>query len=193
MPKKKYNDSKKPFKWKHYEGEIILWLVRWYNSFALSYRDLKIMCTERGLVIERSTICRWVHEHGPELKKRLKPHLKQTDGSWRLDETYIKIKGKWQYLYRAIDKQGNTLDWMLSWYRNKKAAKRFFKKMLGNKHVKTPYVINVDKNAAFPPAHEELQKEGILPSTTKLRQVKHLNNGIENDHKFTKRKSRYRQ
>ena len=88
-----------------------------------------------------------------------------------MTETHIKIKGKWQYLYRAIDKQGNTLDWVLSWYRNKKAAKRFFKKMLGNKHVKTPYVINVDKNAAFPPAHEELQKEGILPSTTKLRQL----------------------
>ena len=127
------------------------------------------------------------------LAKFIKPFLKSTEGSWRLDETYVKIKGVWHYLYRAIDKSGQTLDWMLSRKRNTKAAKRFFKKVLSNKHVKNPYVVNVDKNPAFVPAHAELQKFGDFKQTTKLRQVKYLNNGIENDHKSTKFKSRYRQ
>ena len=96
-------------------------------------------------------------------------------------------------MYRAIDKPGQTLDWMLSRKRNKKAAKRFFKKVLSNKHVKAPYFVNVDKNPAFVPAHAELQKSSDFKKTTKLRQVKYLNNGIENDHKSTKFKSRYRQ
>ena len=183
----------KLFKWKHFEGIIIMWLVRWYGRYALSYADLKEMAAESGLKIERSTICRWVHEYGAMLAKFIKPFLKSTEGSWRLDETYVKIKGVWHYLYRAIDKSGQTLDWMLSRKRNTKTAKRFFKKVLSNKHVKNPYVVNVDKNPAFVPAHAELQKSGDFKQNTKLRQVKYLNNGIENDHKSTKFKSRYRQ
>jgi IS6 family transposase len=105
----------------------------------------------------------------------------------------VKIKGKWHYLYRAIDKQGNTLDWMLSNQRNKKAAKRFFKKLLDNKHTVDPRVINVDKSPTFPPALSELQATNDAPSKTKLRAVKYLNNSMENDHKCTKSKSRYRQ
>ncbi len=107
-----------------------LWLVRWYGRYALSYNDLKEIAAERNLLLERSTICRWVHEYAPEINKRMKPYLKQTTDSWRLNETYVKIKGKWRYLYRAIDKTGQTLDWMLSRYRNKQATKRFFKKNL---------------------------------------------------------------
>lgn len=132
MNKSRYKDAKKPFKWKHFTAEIILWLVRWYCRYALSYNDLKEMVLERGMKVERSTICRWVHEYGAELAKRVKSYLKQTSDSWRLDETYLKIKGKWHYFYRAIDKTGQTLDWMLSRHRNTKAAKRFFKKILGN-------------------------------------------------------------
>ena len=191
--KRKYKDSKKPFKWKHFQGEMIIWTVRWYGRYALSYRDLKEMAAERGLTIARSTICRWVREYGSQLTKLIKPHLKMTMGSWRVDETYIKIKGVWHYLYRAIDKYGNTLDWMLSKTRDKKAAKKFFRKILGRSNIITPYVINVDKNPAYPAAHSELQKTKELPSSTKLRQVKYLNNGVENDHKFIKSKSRYRQ
>ena len=116
-----------------------------------------------------------------------------TGDSWKLDETYIKIKGMWNYLYRAIDKEGNTLDWMLSRTRNKKSAKRFFKKLLGNKHTIDPRVINVDKNPTFPSALNELQSENLAPKETKLRAIKYLNNSMENDHKFTKSKSRYRQ
>jgi len=191
--KKQNKDAKQPFKWKHFVGEIILWLVRWYCRYALSYRDLKEIAAERGLSIERSTIMRWVHEYSPELEKRIKPHLKMSHSSTRIDETYVKIKSVWHYLYRAVDKHGQTLDWMLSVKRDKKAAKKFFKKMLGNPHVSTPTVMNVDKNPAFPPAHQQLIVDGDLPQTSKIRQVKYLNNVVENDHKSVKCKSRYRQ
>jgi transposase-like protein len=154
---------------------------------------LKEIAAERNLSVERSTICRWVHEYAPELEKRVKAHLNKTNDSWKLDETYIKVKGKWHYLYRAIDKCGQTLDWMLSRYRNKKSAKRFFKKTLGNQYVVCPRVINVDKSPTFPPALEELQEENIMPESTTLRPIKYLNNAMENDHKFTKGTSRYRQ
>ena len=193
MYRKKPKNSKQPFKWKHFSGKIILWLVRWYGRYALSYGDLKEMAEERGLFLARSTIMRWVHEYGIELANRIKYQLKMTHSSIRLDETYLKIKGVWHYLYRAVDKYGQTIDWMLSVKRDKKAAKKFFKNLLNNPHVRTLSIINVDKNAAFPPVHQELIATGELPSTTKLRRVKYLNNIIENDHKSIKRKSRYRQ
>ncbi len=102
----KYKDSNNPFKWKHAQGEVILWLVRWYCRYALSYNDLKEISQERGLNVERSTIYRWVQEYAPEISKKMKPLLRNTCDSWKLDETYIKIKGQWYYLYRAIDKHG---------------------------------------------------------------------------------------
>lgn len=193
MVNKKYKDANNPFKWKHSAGDVILWLVRWYGRYALSYNDLKEMAAERGLFVDKTTIYRWVQEYSSELKKRLKPHLKSTCDSWKIDETYLKINGVWRYLYRAIDKRGNTLDWMLSIHRNKKSAKRFFKKVLENKHVKDPRVINVDKSPTFPGALSELQNENSFPTKTKLRPIKYLNNAVENDHKATKFKSRYRQ
>lgn len=193
MANKKHKDASKPFKWKHAAGEIILWLVTWYCRYALSYRDLKEIAIERGLKLDHSTIYRWVQEYAPEINKRMKPYLKSTCDSWKLDETYLKIKGIWYYLYRAIDKHGNTLDWMLSKNRNKQSAKRFFKKLLGNLHTTNPRVINVDKNPTFPPALNELQATNEAPKKTKLRAIKYLNNSMENDHKSTKSKSRYRQ
>jgi len=193
MANKKYKDATNPFKWKHAVGEVILWLVTWYSRYALSYRDLKEIAAERGFKLERSTICRWVQEYAPEIKKRINPYLKSSCDSWKLDETYVKIKGRWHYLYRAIDKEGNTLDWMLSVNRNKQAAKRFFKKLFSTQHATCPRVINVDKSPTFPPALSELQAENKAPKKTTLRAVKYLNNSMENDHKFTKSKSRYRQ
>jgi len=193
MANKKYKDVSKPFKWKHAIGDVIIWLVSWYTRYALSYRDLKEIALERGLKLDHTTIYRWVQEYAPEINKRIKPYLKYTNDSWKVDETYLKIKGIWYYLYRAIDKEGNTLDWMLSKTRNKQAAKRFFKKLLSNGHTISPRVINVDKNPTFPPALSELQVSNEAPKKTKLRSVKYLNNKMENDHKSTKSKSRYRQ
>ncbi|QGO39578.1 Integrase core domain protein (plasmid) [Piscirickettsia salmonis] len=94
-----------------------------------------------------------MHEYGSQIAKRLRPHFRQTCASWRLDETLVKIKGRWYYLYRAIDKYGHTLDWMLSRQQNAKAAMRFFKKAIAQPYVKSPRVVNVDKHASFPPAH----------------------------------------
>ncbi len=127
-------NPKHPFKWRHFQNEIILLNVRWYLRYSLSYRDLEEIMSERGLKVDHSTICRWVHTYSPEIEKRTRPYLKQTNDSWRVDETYIKVKGEWKYLYRAIDSEGNTLDFMLSATRNSAAAKRFFKKVLKSKH-----------------------------------------------------------
>jgi len=151
-----------PFKWRHYQGEIILLCVGWYLRYALSYRDLEEMIQERGLSLDHTTIYRWVQAYAPELEKRIRPHLRPTNDSYRVDETYVKIRGKWYYLYRAVDSTGQTIDFMLSAKRDARAAKRFFRKMLKLPQHSSPRVINVDQNRAYPPAVEELKGEGVL-------------------------------
>ena len=180
-------NEEKDFKWKHYEPEIILWGVRWYCRYPISYRELREMMMERGLEISHTTPYRWVQQYAPEIERRTRPYLKRSTDSYRADETYIKIKGKWKYVYRAVDTAGNTLEFLLSSKRNKKAAKRFFRKMLGNKNIKAPRAIAVDKNPAYLPAIEELKKEGVIPKNCKLRQKKYLNNIVEQSHRFIKK------
>ena len=145
------------------------------------------MMVERGLKVDHTTIYRWVQRYAPELEKRCKPHLKQTTDSWRVDETYIKVKGEWLYLYRAVDSAGNTLEFLLSEHRDIQAAKRFLARALDASHTSTPRVINVDRNPAYPKAVDELKAEGQLPQGCQLRPVKYLNNLIEQDHRFIKR------
>jgi transposase-like protein len=176
-----------PFKWRHFLPEIILFNVRWYCRYSLSYRNLEEMMAERGVEVDHSTINRWVLKYAPELDKRIRPHLHPTNDSWRVDETYIQIKGEWKYLYRAVDSQGNTLDFMLSAKRDGKAAARFFRKVLKAKHVTQPRVINVDKNAAYPVAIEKLKSDQTWATEPELRQVKYLNNRVEQDHRNIKR------
>jgi IS6 family transposase len=127
-----------------------------------------------------------VHQYGPELEKRIRRHLKLTNDSWKVDETYIKIKEKWKYLYRAVDSEGKTIDFLLCARRNRKAAKRFFRKALRSSQTQIPRAITVDKNAAYPPAIAELQAEEKLPNNTDIRQIKYLNNMVEQDHRFIK-------
>ncbi|MGE7873923.1 IS6 family transposase [Bacillus paramycoides] len=178
------------FKWKHYQPDIILLTVRWYLRYNLSFRDLVEMMEERGLFLAHTTIMRWVHQYGPEFDKRIRRHLKQTNNSWRVDETYIKVKGQWMYLYRAVDSEGNTIDFYLSKSRNHKAAKRFFKKSLRSFHVSKPRIITVDKNPAYPISIEQLKKEKRIPIGTKIRGIKYLNNIVEQDHRFIKKRIR---
>jgi transposase-like protein len=121
------------------------------------------MMEERSLTVDHTTIYRWVQRYAPELDKRSRPQLRPTNDSYRVDETYVKIKGKWYYLYRALDSTGQTIDFMLSARRDTKAAKRFFRKMLKAPKHQSPRVINVDRNKAYPPAVEELKEEGVLP------------------------------
>ena len=174
------------FKWRHFQSEIILLNVRWYCRYPLSYRDLEEMMLERGLEVDHSTINRWVLHYSPELDKRIRRYLKPTNDSWRVDETYIKVRGAWKYLYRAVDSEGNTLDFLLTAKRNAKAAKRFLSKALNPHHTHEPRVVNVDKNPAYPPAIEQLQKEERIPEGKKTRQVKYLNNIVEQDHRGIK-------
>ncbi len=200
------------FKWRHFESDVILLCVRWSLRYALSYRDLEEMMAERGLSIDHTTIYRWVQRYAPELEKRCRPHLKACNDSWKVDETYIKVKKVWMYLYRAVDSAGNTLEFLLSSTRDAEAAKRFFVKALHstassvpqarpveeqvaqptapadpNTTNSAPRVINVDKNAAYPKAIAELKAARILPEQVDLRQVKYLNNLVEQDHRFIKR------
>ena len=179
--------DKNLFKWRHFEKEIILLNVRWYLRYSLSYRDLEEMMLERGLKVDHTTLYRWVQAYAPEIEKRTRPHLQSSNDSYRIDETYVKVKGKWKYLYRAVDSQGNTIDFLLRAKRDKVAAKRFLKKALQASHSTEPRVINVDKNAAYPPAIDELKEERILSENCELRQVKYLNNIVEQDHRFIKR------
>ena len=204
--------NQSPFKWRHFEAEIILLCVRWYLRYALSYRDLEEMMCERGLQVDHTTIYRWVQHYAPELEHRSRSHLKACNDSWRVDETYIKVKKVWMYLYRAVDSDGNTLEFLLSATRDAEAAKGFFLKALHATAASAPQarpikgqveeppvptdlkasraaprVINVDKNAAYPKAIAELKAAGILPEQVELRQVKYLNNLIEQDHRFIKR------
>ena len=178
------------FKWKHYQPDIILLTVRWYLRYNLSFRDLVEMMEERGLSLVHTTIMRWVHQYGPELDKRVRRHLKSTNDSWRVDETYVKVKCQWMYLYRAVDSKGNTIDFHLSKTRDHRAANRFFKKALRSFHVSKPRVITVYKNPAYPIAIEELKTEKKMPVGIQIRQVKYLNNIVEQDHRFIKKRVR---
>lgn len=177
------------FKWRHYQGDIILGCVRWYCKYGISYRDLEEMMLERGFEVDHTTLYRWVQHYAPEMEKRLRWYWKPSMGrSWRVDETYVKVKGKWAYLYRAIDKSGDTIDFYLSSTRDAKAAKRFLGKAL--KSIKTynhPDSINTDKAAAYNIAIAELKTEGKCQPDTVHRQVKYLNNIIEADHGKLKR------
>lgn len=160
-----------PFKWRHFQPEIILLTVRWYLRYALSYRDLEEMMTERGLSLDHTTIYRWVQRYAPELDKRSRPYLKQTNDSWRVDETYVKVKGKWMYLYRAVDSTGQTLDFFLNQTRSTRAAKRFFRKVLGRPHIA---------------AVRDLKQDSLLPKRCTRRPSQYMNNIIEQDHRFIK-------
>lgn len=179
-----YYDTGSDFKWRHFRGEIILGCIRWYCKYGISYRDLEEMMLERGIEVDHTTLYRWVQHYAPELEKRLRWYWKPTLGySWRVDETYIKVKGKWKYLYRAVDKYGATIDFYLSSTRNTKAAKRFLGKALKNlKSWELPASINTDKAASYGAAISELKKEGKCPPDLIHRQVKYLNNIVESDH-----------
>jgi transposase-like protein len=148
------------------------------------------MMRERGLTVDHTTVWRWIQTYAPEINKRIRPHLKMSGTSYRIDETYIKVGKTCKYLYRAIDREGNTIEFMLSAKRDVSAAKRFFKKMMRADHRRLPLSISVDKNAAYPEAFTSSQCEKVLPKDCKLRRVKYLNNVIEQDHRFVKKKVR---
>ncbi len=179
--------SKSPFKGRQFTAEIILWAVRWYLQFPISYRDLERMFADRGVQVNHTTLFRWIQAYAPELEERIRPHLRMTNGFWRVDETYIRVKGEWVYLYRAVDAARQTIDFLLSPRRDAAAARRFFRKALKQPHTVNPRTITVDKNAAYPIATKAMKWGGELWRFAKLRQVKFLNNIVEQDHRRIER------
>jgi len=176
------------FKGRHFDREILVLCVRWYLSFKLSFRDLVAMMSERGIGIAHTTILRWVQHYTPEFEKRWERYARTTGGSWRMDETYIRVKGEWMYLYRAVDKAGKTVDFYLSRKRDVNAAKAFLRKALKGQRI--PTKITLDAYAASHRAVAELKSSGELPKRVRVRTSKYLNNTIEQDHRRVKQRLR---
>lgn len=172
------------FKGHRFEKDLILTGVRWYLAYPLSYRHLEEMMEERGVEVDHSSIYRWVQKFTPQLEAAFRKGNKRPVGtSWRMDETYIKIKGQWRYLYRAVDKAGQTIDFLLTARRDKKAALRFFRKAIRQHGL--PDKVTIDKSGANKAALEALQEE--TGQTIEIRQSKYLNNLVEQDHRAIKR------
>ncbi len=148
------------------------------------------MMRERGLSVDHVTIFRWVQRYAPEINRKMRPYLKLSGTSYRIDETYVKVGTAWKYLYRAIDSTGQTIEFMLSARRDVSAAKRFFKKLMRADHRRLPFTIGTDKHASYPEAFAVSVKEKVLPFDCKLRRVKYLNNVIEQDHRAIRRRWR---
>jgi transposase-like protein len=173
------------FDGRHFDREIIILCVRWYLRFKLSFRDLVEMMAERGLSMVHTTIMRWVHHYAPEFERRWNRFARPVGHSWRVDETYVRISGKWSYLYRAVDREGKTVDFRLSSKRDVGAAKAFFRKAI-KRQGSAPRTITLDGYAASHRAVREMQTDGQIPDDTKLRSSKYLNNLIEQDHRGVK-------
>lgn len=181
------------FKWRHFEKTIILLAVSWYLSYSLRYRDIEEMLLERGIQVDHSTINRWVLHYSPLLEAKFRKQFKRETGtSWRMDETYIKVKGKWHYLYRAVDKAGDTVDFMLSTKRDEAAARAFFKKAIGSNGL--PEKVTIDKSGANFAGLNAINFQiavlvllGFSMMQIQIRQIKYLNNIIEQDHRGIKR------
>jgi IS6 family transposase len=180
------------FKWRQTEPGLILCAVRWYLRYSLSLRDVEELLEERGLRADHTTIWRWVQRYAPELEQRMRRHLKPTNKSWRVDETYVRVKGRWCYLYRAIDSTG-AIDFLLSAVRDAEAAKRLFRKALSNPGHPQPRVINTDLAPIYSSAIPEIKKDGTLRSRCRHRPVQYLNNILEQDHRAIKRRVQAKQ
>ena len=163
--------------------DVILVCVRWYAAYPLSYRQLEEMMEERGVFVDHSSINRWAIRFLPLLEKVFRKHKRPVGGSWRMDETYIKVKSVWKYLYRAVDKEGKTVDFLLTAKRDKAAALRFFEKTMKANGV--PEKVTMDKSGANKAAMDEINARGDTPVI--VRQVKYLNNIVEQDHRAVKR------
>jgi transposase-like protein len=176
----------KVFKRLHYPLDVMLLCVRWYVAYPLSLRHVEEMMLERGVAVDHSTVHRWALRLLPVLEKAFRRCKRAVGNSWRMDETYIRIKGEWRYLYRAVDKAGNTVDFLLRAHRDKAAARRYFEKAIGQNGE--PETVTIDKSGSNLAALQALNAEREKP--IKIRQNKYLNNIVEQDHRAIKRRTR---
>ena len=174
------------FKGAHFPQDIILTGVRWYVAYPLSTRYVEELMRERGVHVDHSTVNRWVIKYSPQLEEAFHHRKQPVRVSWRMDETYIKVKGEWRYLYRAVDKQGQTIDFLLTEQRDQEAALRFLKKAIGRHGV--PEKITIDGSEANEAAIKRYNEEH--GTAIKIRQIKYLNNVVEQDHRAVKRITR---
>src|SRR6185437_7050135 len=182
------SDQVDRFRGRRFPEEIIVLCVRWYLRYGLSYRDLEEMMAERGVEVDHSTIARWVLHFSPILNDLIRREMRRPNRSWRVDETYVRVSGRWTYLYRAVDSIGATLDFYLSESREAAAAKQFFGKVLAAANHPRPRVINVDGNPSYPKVVKELKRERRLGRRCRCRTCPYLNNIVEQDHRAIKRR-----
>jgi len=173
------------FKGSHFPKDVILMSIRWYVSYPLSYRHVEELLRERGIKIDHATINRWVVKYSPSLESKFRQVKKPIGKSWRMDETYIKVKGEWVYYYRAVDKEGQTIDFLLSPTRDTQAARSFFEKAI--ERSGKPEKVNMDKSGANLAGLEQINKSFPEGQKIGVRQVKYLNNLIEQDHRGIKK------
>jgi transposase, IS6 family len=181
------NGRAERFRGRHFPQEIIVLCVRWYLRYCLSYRDLEEMMAERGVDVDHSTIARWVVHYAPLLNQLIRREMRSPNRSWRVDETYVRVAGRWTYLYRAIDSAGDTIDFLLSPNRDLIAAKGFLRLALSAVQVR-PRVINVDGHPAYASAVSELKHSGEVNRHCLCRLSPYMNNIIEQDHRFVKKR-----
>ena len=174
------------FKGAHFPQEIILTCVRWYVAYPLSTRHVEELMQERGVFVDHATVNRWVIKYSPQLEEVFHHRKRPAWSSWRMDETYIRVKGEWRYLYRAVDKQGQTIDFLLTEHRDQEAALRFLKKAIRRHGV--PEKITIDGSEANEAAIKRYNEEH--GTAIIIRQIKYLNNIIEQDHRGVKRVTR---
>ena len=178
-----------PLFWKRkFEPQVILSCVRWYLRFCLSLRDVEELTAERGLCIDHTTIWRWVQTYGPEVHRRLQGEVKRKSATWHMDETFVRVAGRWRYLFRAVDSYGQTVDFFLSASRDREAAKTFLKRALANPDNRPPRVFARDGLRSYPAAIRELQADGQLRPRCRHRTRRYSNNRIESDHRHVKRR-----
>ena len=179
---------RKAFKRLHYPIDVIAQCVRWYLAYALSLRDIEEMMAERGILVDHSTLYRWIIRLTPLINKAFRRYKRAVGARWRMDETYIKVKGQWKYLYRAVDSSGQTIDFLLTAKRDAAAALRFFRKAI-RQHGE-PEVVTIDKSGANTAALAALNAGKSKDDAITVRQQKYLNNLVEQDHRNIKRRIR---
>jgi putative transposase len=175
------------FKGAHFPPEVILMGIRWYLAYPLSTRHVEELMEERGVDVDHATINRWVIKYSPQLEEAFHRRKRTVWTSWRMDETYIRLKGEWKYLYRAVDKYGKTIDFLLTEQRDEQAAKKFLIKAI-RRHGGVPEKITIDGSAANEAAIKSYNKEH--GTSIEIRKVKYLNNIVEQDHRAVKRVTR---